>query len=220
MKRILNLLPDELVGKLDALWEEYIGQFKAEEADGETLEFNFIPEATVDDAIKQGIVYLPEDRHTEGLCMRRAIYHNIHMSTFDKFVGKNGISESDMYDDALKWVDKFHIVTPNVENPVATLSGGNAQKVVISRLMSMNPKVLILNGPTVGVDVGAKFDIHEEIRRIAGEGVAVILISDDIAEVHANCNRIMVMRAGRITDEVRNCDVTEEELAEMLSRQE
>lgn len=175
---------------------------------------------SIDDAIKQGIVYLPEDRHTEGLCMRRAIYHNIHMSTFDKFVGKNGISESDMYDDALKWVDKFHIVTPNVENPVATLSGGNAQKVVISRLMSMNPKVLILNGPTVGVDVGAKFDIHEEIRRIAGEGVAVILISDDIAEVHANCNRIMVMRAGRITDEVRNCDVTEEELAEMLSRQE
>lgn len=152
--------------------------------------------------------------------MRREINQNIHMSTFDKFKDKSGLNYQAMYDDSMKWVEKFHIVTPNVENPVQTLSGGNAQKVVISRLMSMEPKVLILNGPTVGVDVGAKFDIHEEIRRIAEEGTAVILISDDIAEVHANCNRIMVMRRGRITDEVTNEQVTEAQLGDLLSIQE
>ena len=177
---------------------------------------------SIEDAMKQGIVYLPEDRIAEGLCMRRSIVHNVHMSTLDKFRkdGRGPLDHDALYEDTLKWVEKFHIVAADVENPVQTLSGGNAQKVVISRLMSMDPKVLILNGPTVGVDVGAKFDIHKEIRRIAQEGVAVILISDDISEVYANCNRIMVMQKGRITREMANTEVSAEILGEMLGSEE
>ena len=177
---------------------------------------------SIEDAMRQGIVYLPEDRIAEGLCMRRSIVHNVHMSTLDQFRkdGNGPLDHDALYEDTLRWVDKFHIVAADVNNPVQTLSGGNAQKVVISRLMSMNPRVLILNGPTVGVDVGAKFDIHTEIRRIAEEGVAVILISDDINEVYANCNRIMVMRKGRIMQEMANTEINADLLGQMLGSEE
>ena len=177
---------------------------------------------SIEDAMKQGIVYLPEDRIAEGLCMRRSIVHNVHLSTLDQFRkdNKGPLDHEALYEDTLRWVDKFHIVAADVNNPVQTLSGGNAQKVVISRLMSMDPKVLILNGPTVGVDVGAKFDIHTEIRRIAEEGVAVILISDDINEVYANCNRIMVMQKGRITREMANTEINADLLGQMLGSEE
>ena len=89
-----------------------------------------------------------------------------------------------------------------------------------SRLLSMNPKVMLLNSPTVGVDVGAKFDIHAEIRRIAAEGVGVIVISDDLEEVYKNCNRIMIMQRGRITHTLKNTETTIEELGSIISSQD
>lgn len=114
------------------------------------------------------------------------------------------------------WVKTFSIATKNTDNAVATLSGGNQQKVVLSRLMAMEPKVLILNGPTVGVDIGAKFDIHAELRKIAASGVALIIISDDIREVYMNCNRILVMKQGRISNHLRNDQTSIEELSALM----
>lgn len=180
---------------------------------GEKVEIN-----SVQDALERGIVYLPEDRLTEGLCMARSIVRNMYLSCYDRFVKpKKGLDKSAMLEDSQRWVDKFRIVAADVNNPIRTLSGGNAQKVVLSRLMAMDPKVMILNSPTVGVDVGAKFDIHAEIRRIAGEGVGVIVISDDLEEICKNCNRIMVMRQGRITEQLENASVSVESLGESIS---
>ena len=82
--------------------------------------------------------------------------------------------------------------------------------------MAMEPKVLILNGPTVGVDIGAKFDIHAELRKIAASGVALIIISDDIREVYMNCNRILVMKQGRISNHLRNDQTSIEELSALM----
>lgn len=176
---------------------------------------------SVADCLKKGIAYLPEDRLTEGLCMRRSIMHNMHLSSYDSFKknGKGAMDVEAMEVETNKWVDKFHIVVANIHNAIRTLSGGNAQKVLLSRLMSLNPKVLLLNMPTVGVDVGAKFDIHAEIRRIAAEGVGAIVISDDLEEVYKNCNRIMVMQKGRITHTLKNTETSIEELGNIISGQ-
>ena len=176
---------------------------------------------SVADCLKKGIAYLPEDRLTEGLCMRRSIMHNMHLSSYDTFKknGKGSMDVEAMEVETNKWVAKFHIVVANIHNAIRTLSGGNAQKVLLSRLMSLNPKVLLLNMPTVGVDVGAKFDIHAEIRRIAAEGVGAIVISDDLEEVYKNCNRIMVMQKGRITHTLKNTETSIEELGNIISGQ-
>ena len=176
---------------------------------------------SVANSLKKGIVYLPEDRLTEGLCMRRSIMHNMYLSSYDSFKknGKGAMDVKKMEEETKKWVDKFHIVAANIHNAIRTLSGGNAQKVLLSRLMSLDPKVLLLNMPTVGVDVGAKFDIHAEIRRIAAEGVGAIVISDDLEEVYKNCNRIMVMQKGRITHALKNTETSIEELGNIISGQ-
>ena len=177
---------------------------------------------SVADSLDKGIVYLPEDRLSEGLCMNRSIMHNMHLSSYDSFKknGKGAMDIQAMEEETKKWVEKFHIVVADIHNAIRTLSGGNAQKVLLSRLMSLNPKVLLLNLPTVGVDVGAKFDIHAEIRRIAAEGVGAVVISDDLEEVYKNCNRILVMRQGRITQELKNTETSIEELGNIISGQD
>ena len=165
---------------------------------------------------KEGIVYLPEDRLTEGLCMRRSIMHNMHLSSYDRFK-KNGKGAMDlvaMEEETNKWVAKFHIVVANIHNAIRTLSGGNAQKVLFSRWMNADPKVLIVDEPTAGVDVGAKAEIHKLLRNMAKQGVAVILISSDLSEVFAVSDRILVMREGRIVDEVATSEATQEGILE------
>ena len=174
---------------------------------------------SIQDAIKNGIAYLPEDRLTEGLCLSQSIFRNIHLSTLKNYVRRWMLRKDAMQEGADSWVKTFSIATKNTENPVSTLSGGNQQKVVLSRLMAMKPKVLILNGPTVGVDIGAKYDIHAELRKIAASGVALIIISDDIREVFMNCNRILVMKHGRISHQLQNTGTSIQELSDLMVQQ-
>lgn len=171
---------------------------------------------SIQEAGKYGISYLPEDRLTEGLCLPQSIFRNIHLSTLGNYTRRGILQNDNMQTAADGWVKIFSIATKNTDNAVATLSGGNQQKVVLSRLMAMEPKVLILNGPTVGVDIGAKFDIHAELRKIAASGVALIIISDDIREVYMNCNRILVMKQGRISNHLRNDQTSIEELSALM----
>lgn len=98
----------------------------------------------------------------------------------------------------------------------STLSGGNQQKIVLSKWLSNDLDVLILNGPTVGVDVGAKQDIHSLIHELANEGLAVIIISDDLSEVVVNCSRVIVMRDGSIVGELTGSDIPEEDIIEII----
>ncbi|MPN46529.1 Arabinose import ATP-binding protein AraG [bioreactor metagenome] len=116
-----------------------------------------------------------------------------------------------------KWVKELAIKTPNAENIITTLSGGNQQRVVLAKWLARDPKILILNGPTVGVDIGSKMEIHKVLRKLANQGIAVIIISDDIPEVLTNCNKIVIMKMGRIVGQIDSNSVGQEQLADMLA---
>ena len=113
------------------------------------------------------------------------------------------------------------IVGPLLKDGIQTLSGGNQQKVVLGKWMETEPKVLILNGPTVGVDIGAKYDIHNHLRALANDKkMAILLISDDISEVLMNCNRILIIKSGRIIGEYRNTDLDSSTLQRLITGEE
>jgi simple sugar transport system ATP-binding protein len=169
-------------------------------------------------AIKHGIGYVPEDRLTEGLFLTQSIARNTVASVIDRMKGKAlFLSKPKMKDIISHWVSDLKIKTANVENPVQTLSGGNQQRVVLAKWLATQPKVLILNGPTVGVDIGSKNDIHDILRRLSDSGMAIVIISDDIPEVLNNCNRILIMRRGRIVGEFGGKSLTEDLLTQKLT---
>ncbi len=173
---------------------------------------------SVKDAIKNGIGYVPEDRLTEGLFLKKSIGSNIFVSVLDKFRKMLFFTDNR----ALKavgdkWVKELAIKTPNAENIITTLSGGNQQRVVLAKWLARDPKILILNGPTVGVDIGSKMEIHKVLRKLANQGIAVIIISDDIPEVLTNCNKIVIMKMGRIVGQIDSNSVGQEQLADMLA---
>lgn len=171
---------------------------------------------TVKDGIKNGIGYVPADRVTEGLFLPQSIADNISVEKWGDFSNKLGVIDTKKIKESVdKWVEELSIAIHTIDAPVGTLSGGNQQKCVLAKWLSLDLKVLILNGPTVGVDIGAKFDIYELVKNLAANGLAVIIISDDLPEVMSNCNRILVMRQGRIAGEVCTKDLSEETLTEM-----
>lgn len=168
-------------------------------------------------AQKLRIGYVPEDRLTEGLCLQQSIADNITLSSLKRLSNSLGfMKQQDIIDDANIWKEKFSIATDDVNKFAATLSGGNQQKIVLSKWLSNDLDVLILNGPTVGVDVGAKQDIHALVHQLANEGLAVIIISDDLSEVVVNCSRVIVMREGRIVGEMAGDDITEENILDII----
>ena len=111
-----------------------------------------------------------------------------------------------------EWIKRLNVKTPTGELPASSLSGGNQQRLVLAKWLAFDPKVLILNGPTLVVDVGSKADIHELIRQLASEGMGIILMSDDIPELMHTCNRILLMRRGRIVEEFQRESTNEEDL--------
>jgi len=170
------------------------------------------------DALKHGIGYVPEDRLTEGLFLEHSIGNNIVVSIVNKLLSKIGLIDKNTKQKEIDtWVKDLSIKTDSAENPVKSLSGGNQQRVVLAKWLASNPRLLILNGPTVGVDIGSKSELHEIIKRLAGEGLGVLVMSDDIPELLHICNRILLMREGRIVEEFRASQITENELAEKLA---
>ena len=169
------------------------------------------------DAIKAGIGYVPEDRLSEGLFLPQSIGDNIIISEIDKLNGAMGtydVKKSDA--EKQHWIDELEIKTPDHKNAASTLSGGNQQRIVLSKWMAVNPEVLILNGPTVGVDIGSKHDIHGILQNQAKEGMAVIIISDDLPEILQNCSRIIVIKEGRFVAEMSAEDATEDAILEKM----
>jgi simple sugar transport system ATP-binding protein len=174
------------------------------------------------DAIKQGIAYVPEDRLTEGLFLNQSVQDNLAISSIDNLTEKWGrVNQIQLQKNANFWIEKLSIKLNKIEDRISTLSGGNQQKTVVGKWLETNPKVLILNGPTVGVDIGSKFDIHVLLRTLAAEKkIAIILISDDIAEILKNCNRILIIDKGRIVSEQVNANLDEKQLAAMVINQQ
>jgi simple sugar transport system ATP-binding protein len=170
------------------------------------------------DAMALGLGYVPEDRLTEGLFLPQSIGRNAAVGILDRFAGRAGALDRPALDEQVEdWVRRLRVATPSTDLPVRSLSGGNQQRVVLARWLATKPRVLILNGPTVGVDVGSKADIHAIVAALAREGMGVILISDDLPEVLAACHRILVMREGRVVEEVARAEATEDELAHRLA---
>ena len=165
------------------------------------------------DAIRNGIGFVPEDRLSEGLFLPRSIADNIVISEIDQLSGAlSVINRKQRKAEIDKWVRELSIATPNPENACSTLSGGNQQRIVLAKWLACKPDILILNGPTVGVDIGSKHDIHQILQRLANQGMAVIIISDDLPEVLENCSSLLVMKGGRIVASLDPASTTENEV--------
>ena len=169
----------------------------------------------VSDAIANEIGYVPEDRLTQGLFMDRSIQDNTIAASIRKYMKRGKLDEKGMEDVTNYWIKEIGIKAPSPKPAVRTLSGGNAQKVVIAKWLNTNPKLFILDGPTVGVDVGAKAEIHAILHDLARKGISIIIISDDLPELVQNCNKILVMRDGKMSGMMDN-SIDERSLGNML----
>ena len=173
---------------------------------------------TPQDAIAQKIGFVPEDRLSEGLFLTQSIADNIIISEIDKMKTKAGLFDYKVRQETVdKWVKELAIATPDPNNNANTLSGGNQQRIVLAKWLACNPDVLILNGPTVGVDIGSKHDIHAILQKLAREsGMGVIIISDDLPEVLQNCSRVLVLKDGKIVHEASTAGLTEKEILDHM----
>lgn len=170
------------------------------------------------DAIHAGIGYVPEDRLTEGLFQTQSVLRNISVGRLGAFAGVLGwVDRSGLGGEARQWLQRLNVVAPNAEAPVRWLSGGNQQRVVLARWLAKKPRILILNGPTVGIDIGSKVDIHQIIAGLSADKLGTIVISDDLPELMACCHRILVMKDGRIVSEFASDKTSERELADELA---
>lgn len=171
----------------------------------------------IQDAIALGIGYVPEDRVNEGLFLSQPIINNIAVCTLDDLINRFGVIDFKKKRDlSQEWAERLEIKAASLTDPVNSLSGGNQQRVVLAKWLAKHPKILILNGPTVGVDIGSKVYIHELISSLAQKGIGVILISDDIPELLATCHRILLMKQGKIVKEFLREEVNEQELHQHL----
>ncbi len=168
-------------------------------------------------AAAAGIGYVPEDRLTEGLFLTQSIVRNVAIGRLDAHARGPLLDLAALWREAEDWLARLAVRAPDPGAPVRSLSGGNQQRVVLARWLARGPRVLVLNGPTVGVDVGSKAEIHGIIRDLAAGGLGVIVISDDLPELLGACHRILVMREGRITDDLAGGSVSEADLAHRLA---
>ena len=176
---------------------------------------------SVKDAIQAGIGYVPENRLEQGLIMKKSVSENIVTVIIKRLLGNFNLIDSKKWDTTVdSWINELGIKVANPEVPVQTLSGGNQQRVVIAKWLSVQPKILILDSPTVGIDIAAKSSIHSIIREMANKGFGIIFISDEISEVVNNCNRIAIMRNGRIFKQIDAADVTEAEIQRLVEMSE
>ncbi len=218
-----ELFPGEIVGITGLLGSGRtalaLALFGVKPSDSGTLEVNgqSVKIRNVQDAIGHGIGYVPEDRLTEGLFLEQSIGRNIIISIVKRLANALGVIGRDSVNREIAGsIDFLSIKTPSPHLPVKTLSGGNQQRVVLAKWLATQGKVLILNGPTVGVDVGSKMDIHKTLRELTQQQMGILVISDDLPELLQNCHRILVMHKGRLVDELRDERCNEEELTRRL----
>ena len=164
------------------------------------------------DAMDHKIGLVPEDRKTLGLILEQTILKNIALPNMDKFSGFMRIDKNRELAESEKFAKSLRIKTPNLHVPVEKLSGGNQQKVVISKWLMSNPEILILDDPTRGIDVGAKYEIYKLMNDLVQRGVSIIMISSELEEVLGMSDRIMVMCEGRSTGIVPANEATQEKI--------
>lgn len=166
----------------------------------------------VDDAMQKGIALVPEDRKTEGLILENTIWFNSVITILDKFMSKLRINRSNARKITEEYRDMLKIKYSSTAQLARTLSGGNQQKVVLSKWLARKPDILILDEPTRGIDIGAKQEIYELIFKLAAEGVSIIMISSELPEIINLCTRVTVMREGRITGTIAREEFNQNEI--------
>src|SRR5262245_44067732 len=164
---------------------------------------------TVAERITQGIMLVPEDRQLQGLVQTLSVASNITLANLSKFTRRFYLSQPDEAREVTKLIDELDIKTPTAQQPIGRLSGGNQQKVVVAKALLTAPKVMLLDEPTRGIDVGAKAEMFEIMRRLAKEGIGVIFSSSELMEALAMGDRILVMSKGKITGEFNRAEATE-----------
>jgi simple sugar transport system ATP-binding protein len=169
-------------------------------------------------AIAAGIGYVPEDRLSLGLILAQSISSNIVVTVFKMILGRFGLFDRKKKRLTVeRWIRDLAIKVVDPDNIVKTLSGGNQQRVVIAKWLARNPRILILDSPTVGVDISAKDGIYEIIKALVARGVGVLMISDEIPEVLYHSHRVLIMRDGRLTGEYYSHLSSERELMEAVN---
>jgi L-arabinose transport system ATP-binding protein len=173
--------------------------------DGHRVQFD-----TPADALRAGVAMLPEDRKAMALFADHSVRANMATAVQARMPQRRVIARRAERALAREYVQRLRVQTPGIDTPVRALSGGNQQKTVLARWLATRPRLLILDEPTHGVDVGAKAEIHALIRALAHEGVAILLISSELPEVLALSARVVVMREGRVVAEMVHADATEQ----------
>ncbi|MDD4080101.1 MAG: sugar ABC transporter ATP-binding protein [Eubacteriales bacterium] len=173
------------------------------------------------EARKLGIAYLPEDRLSEGLYMNRSLGDNFSSVIISQLKNRFGIIKNAVLEsNSNYWIEKLGMTRKRYTTPASDFSGGNQQRIVLGKWLATSPKIFVLNGPTVGVDVKSKSEIHAVIKDLAAQGMAVIIISDDIGEILSTSSKVIVMRDHHIIFEGNTCDISHQELnAQILSSQ-
>jgi rhamnose transport system ATP-binding protein len=150
------------------------------------------------EAVALGIAYVPEDRRRHGVILEMAMAHNMTLAIHRRLFPGTWLRLGAECDLALEFMRELAIKATGPDAPAGSLSGGNQQKVALARWLATRPRLLILDEPTQGVDVGAKSEIHRLIRRLADQGMAVLMISSDLPEILGMCDRIGVLRGGAL----------------------
>lgn len=163
-------------------------------------------------AIKSGVAYVPEDRRRHGVVLDLAISANITLASLDRFARAGALDFRREQQVAADFTHRLGIKTPSIFAPVATLSGGNQQKVALSRWLVTKPSLLILDEPTQGIDVGAKAEVHELMNELAAQGVAILMISSELPEILGMSDRIAVMCGGTIAATLDRDAATQENI--------
>jgi rhamnose transport system ATP-binding protein len=162
------------------------------------------------EAMSDGIAYLPEDRHQEGLVLAFSIAQNVTLPILPRLFPRLLVRTAMERRIANEYTQQFNVRMTGVDQLVGALSGGNQQKVVLAKWLASKPRVLILDEPTRGIDIGAKVEVHRIISELAASGLGIILISSDLPEVLAMSDRILVLHEGRLTAEIPRARATEE----------
>jgi L-arabinose transport system ATP-binding protein len=162
------------------------------------------------DALRAGIGFAPEERKAQALLLRRTIRDNVSLAILARISRLRVVRRRTEREIARRYVEQLSVRASSIEQEVGTLSGGNQQKVVLARWLARRPRVLILDEPTRGVDVGAKAEIYSIVNDLAAEGMALLVISSELPELLGLCDRIVVMQGGRVTGELARAEATEE----------
>ena len=172
----------------------------------------------VADATKAGMVMLSEDRRRYGIIPMRSVRENASLAALEKFFYGGHAHRKEEEAMVAKYFDKMSVKTPTQETKIRSLSGGNQQKVILGRWLLTNPEVLLLDEPTRGIDVGAKYEIYQLILDLANKNKVVMVVSSEMPELLGICDRILVMSGGRLAGEVNVSETNQEEIMTLAAK--